>query len=79
MKKAKVIDFNLSKTVSTNDEKVSVTISSLLKTGGFTQEHLDYLTNEVLPFLKVHYPELYGDKLPPGMKFIGFKILGAVG
>ena len=75
MKQATVIDFNLSKTVSTNDEKVSVTISSLLKTNGFTREHLDYLTNEVLPFLKVHFPELYGDKLPPGMKFIGFKIL----
>ena len=57
------------------NEKASVTISSLLKTNGFTQEHLDHIINQVLPFFKVHYPELYGNKLRKGMKFIGFKIL----
>jgi len=57
--------------------QVSVGIKDLLssKSKGFTKGHVNHIEENVHTFLEVNYPELFGDKLPKGLKFKGYYIL----
>ena len=56
---------------------VSVKIQDLLhsKSKGFTEEHVEYIRENVHPFLEVHYPNLFGEDIPKGLRFKGYVIL----
>ena len=50
-------------------------IVNLLKTDEFTEEHLATTIEIYETHWKKFYPELYGDKLPDAIEFVGFELV----
>ena len=84
-----IIDYQLPKVISTSTSDVTEsndeTVIDLLTTTEFTENHLKVVKEMYGPvdhnnpkdfggWPKV-YPELYGNKLPPQLKFVGWEIL----